>query len=173
MTLSGAVTVRCYHISEFYFRVLLLLSRAGQFDSLKCSEVIKLAHRFISCRIKVFVLVFVLGVLGGTHPGRRLGCWPVRVPVLPRPRDEEEAAAGLSEGLGRAIQRGGDGRPSHQSGLRLHGLRRGKGREKGHLPGHAGRSAVFCMTITRTGNRDQSVVATLAHSSSKPVLSFQ
>lgn len=101
--------------------------------------------------------ICAVGVLGGTHPWSRPGCWPLWVPVLPRPGDEEEVEAGLPEGLGWAVQRGGDGRLDRQSGLRPHRLRRGESWEKRRLQWHARRSAVFGMTITRTGNRDQPV----------------
>lgn len=112
------------------------------------------------CPLMVVLLLFLAGVLGGTHPGGRPGCRSVWVPVLPRPWGEEEAKAGLSQGLGRKIPRGGGGRRHHQTRLHPHHLRTGESWEKGVFPGHHGRGAVFCMTITRAGNRDQSVERT-------------
>ncbi len=99
----------------------------------------------------------MVGVLGRTHSGGHPGCWSVWVPVLPWPWDEEEAEAGLSEGPGREIQGGGDRRCCHQAGLRPHHLWSGKSWEKRSFPGLDGRSAVFSMTITCTGNGDQFV----------------
>lgn len=109
------------------------------------------------CPLMVALLLLLAGILGRTHPGGRPGCRSVWVPVLPRPWAEEEAKASLSQGLGRKIPRGGGGRHRHQTRLHPHHLWTGQSWEKGVFPGHHGGGAVFCMTITRTGKRDQSV----------------
>lgn len=109
------------------------------------------------CPLMVFLLPLLAGVLGGTHLGGRSGCQSVWVPVLPRPRGEEEAKASLSQRLSGKIPRGEGGRHYHQTRLHPHHLQTGERWEKGVFPGHHGRGAVFSMTITCAGNGDQSV----------------
>lgn len=113
------------------------------------------------CPLMVVLWLFLAGVLGGTHPGGRPGCQSLWVPVLPRPWGEEKAKAGLSQGLGWKISRGGGGQRCHQTRLRPHHLWTGESWENGVFPGHQDRrGAVFCMTIMHTRNRDQSVERT-------------
>lgn len=160
----------CYHIQKcvFSWRQMLdawstcLWWRADPiFPICRLTEqdglIVMVVTLLIKHLIKVFVLLFMVGVLGGTHsrghPGRR----SVWVPVLPWPWGQEEAEAGLSEGRCREIQRGGDGGRCYQAGLHPHHLWSGETWEKRSFPGLDRRSAVFSMTITRTGNGDQSV----------------